>query len=41
MFLAGVGDKVTYHTDVGATHGGVPIAAASDATAFLKKHFGH
>jgi pimeloyl-ACP methyl ester carboxylesterase len=38
--LAKNGAKVTYHTWPGATHGGVLIAAAKDATAFLKKHFG-
>jgi pimeloyl-ACP methyl ester carboxylesterase len=39
--LAKLGDKVTYHTYPGATHGGVLIAAAKDATAFVKKRFGH
>jgi pimeloyl-ACP methyl ester carboxylesterase len=38
--LATNGAKVTYHTWPGATHGGVLIAAAKDATAFLKKRFG-
>ena len=39
--LAGVGDLVTYHTYPGATHATVLAAAASDAAAFLKNHFGH
>ena len=38
--LAKNGAKVTYHTYPGATHGSVLIAAAKDATAFIKKHFG-
>ncbi|HEX4008534.1 MAG TPA: alpha/beta fold hydrolase [Solirubrobacteraceae bacterium] len=38
--LAKLGDKVTYHTYPGATHGSVLIAAAKDATAFVKKRFG-
>jgi pimeloyl-ACP methyl ester carboxylesterase len=38
--LAKNGAKVAYHTWPGATHGGVLIAAAKDATTFLKKHFG-
>jgi pimeloyl-ACP methyl ester carboxylesterase len=38
--LAKNGAKVTYHTWPGATHGGVLISAAKDATAFLKKQFG-
>lgn len=39
--LASHGAKVTYHTWPGASHGGVLISAAKDATAFLKRHFGH
>lgn len=38
--LAHNGAKVTYHTYPGATHGGVLIAAAKDATSFLRAHFG-
>jgi pimeloyl-ACP methyl ester carboxylesterase len=38
--LAHNGAKVTYHTYANATHGGVLVAAAKDATAFLRKHFG-
>lgn len=38
--LAKNGAKVTYHTYPGASHGGVLIAAAKDATAFLRAHFG-
>jgi pimeloyl-ACP methyl ester carboxylesterase len=38
--LAKNGAKVTYHTYPGVTHGGVIVAGAKDATAFLKKHFG-
>lgn len=38
--LAKNGAKVTYHTYPGATHGGVLIAAAKDATAFIKRQFG-
>jgi pimeloyl-ACP methyl ester carboxylesterase len=38
--LAKVGDSVTYHTYVGATHSGVLTAAAADATQFLRKHRG-
>jgi pimeloyl-ACP methyl ester carboxylesterase len=35
------GAKVTYHTWPGASHGGVLISAAKDATAFVKAHLGH
>jgi pimeloyl-ACP methyl ester carboxylesterase len=38
--LAKNGAKVAYHTWPGATHGGVLISAAKDATAFLKKQLG-
>ena len=38
--LAGVGDTVTEHTYVGATHSTVLTAAQSDQAAFLKKRFG-
>jgi pimeloyl-ACP methyl ester carboxylesterase len=38
--LAHDGAKVTYHTYPGATHSGVLTAAAKDATAFLRAHFG-
>jgi pimeloyl-ACP methyl ester carboxylesterase len=38
--LAHNGTKVTYHTYPGATHSGVLTAAAKDATAFLRAHFG-
>ena len=38
--LAKNGAKVTYHTYPGATHGGVLTAAATDATAFVRKHLG-
>jgi hypothetical protein len=36
--LATNGARVTYHTWPGASHGGVLISAANDATAFLKAH---
>ena len=39
--LAAVGDRVSYHTYRGASHGGVLIAAASDATAFIGSRLGH
>lgn len=39
--LAHNGAKVTYRTWPGASHGGVLISAARDATAFLTAHFGH
>jgi pimeloyl-ACP methyl ester carboxylesterase len=38
--LAKNGAKVAYHTYPNATHGTVLVAAAGDATAFLKQHFG-
>ena len=38
--LAKNGAKVTYHTWPGASHGGVLISSAKDATAFLTAHFG-
>jgi pimeloyl-ACP methyl ester carboxylesterase len=38
--LAKNGAKVAYHTWPGATHGGVLISAAKDATAFLRAHLG-
>jgi hypothetical protein len=38
--LAKVGDSVTYHTYPGVTHSGVLVAAADDATQFIKNHFG-
>jgi pimeloyl-ACP methyl ester carboxylesterase len=38
--LATQGAKVTYHTWPGATHGGVLIAAAKDATAFVRARLG-
>lgn len=38
--LAQHGATVTYHTYPGATHGSVIVAAAADATAFLKQVFG-
>jgi pimeloyl-ACP methyl ester carboxylesterase len=38
--LAKVGDSVTYHTYRGVTHSGVLVAAADDATQFIKNHFG-
>jgi pimeloyl-ACP methyl ester carboxylesterase len=38
--LAHNGTKVIYHTYPGATHSGVLTAAAKDATAFLRAHFG-
>jgi pimeloyl-ACP methyl ester carboxylesterase len=34
------GDQVAYHSYQGATHGSVLVAAAKDATAFIKKHLG-
>ncbi len=36
--LAKAGDSVTYHVYAGATHSGVLIAAAKDATRFLRRH---
>jgi pimeloyl-ACP methyl ester carboxylesterase len=41
MTLASAGDSVTYHTYPGGTHSSVLAIAATDATAFLNKHFGH
>jgi pimeloyl-ACP methyl ester carboxylesterase len=38
--LAKNGAKVAYHTYANATHGSVLVAAATDATGFLKQHFG-
>ena len=38
--LAKQGATVTYHTYPGATHGSVIVAAAADATAFLRQAFG-
>jgi fermentation-respiration switch protein FrsA (DUF1100 family) len=38
--LASNGAKATFHTWPGASHGGVPISAAKDATAFLTGHLG-
>lgn len=38
--LRGAGDSVTYHTYAGASHSGVLIASAKDATAFVKRRLG-
>jgi pimeloyl-ACP methyl ester carboxylesterase len=39
--LAAAGDAVTYTTYTGATHGSVLRVGAKQATAFLRKRFGH